>query len=126
MHALFALVASLALAAPASAQQAANAQSPVTEGKRTTKQPRTAQGNNRGYVVGKGGVARLSADSGAQAGSTDTSHAAPAESVEAAEAPPPPAAGAIGVNEPGVNRAVVPSLPIGVNEPGVNRASRPQ
>ncbi|MFC3100519.1 hypothetical protein [Altererythrobacter lauratis] len=116
----------MALAVPAAAQQPANGELPVAEGKRATEQARTAQGNNRGYVVGKGGVARLSADNGEQPGSTEMGDAAPAESFEPATPPPPPAARAIGVNEPGVNRAAAPDVPIGVNEPGVNRASRPQ
>jgi len=71
----------------------------------TTAPQAKAQANNRGYVVGKGGVARLR-ESGS--GAVD-----PERTAE------------IGVNEPGVNHKTrgKAAAPIGVNEPGVNRVA---
>lgn len=93
--------AALAAVPPGDGAQAKSGAHPPAQvdAERTPTQAK-AQGNNRGYVVGKGGVARLH-DADPAVGNT----------------------AGIGVNEPGANRAAH-AQEIGVNEPGVNRAIR--
>lgn len=68
--------------------------------------------SNRGYVVGKGGVARLANDAGAPDETTDDPTADQTVSTETQAQrlviktkSSPPVAEPIGINEPGINRA---------------------
>lgn len=80
------------------------------------------QGNNRGYVVGKGGVARAAAD-----GSGNTAQTPPAVERDAAAVTPPRDAASGLPTGKRIRGAKAPTgtgmNDIGVNEPGVNRAA---
>lgn len=118
------LIGTLALAAsPGVLAQDRGAPSQEAEVARDAGAPdRPAQGNNRGYVVGKGGVARAS--QGGNPHSDDLLESAdqdlPLPAAQTRTMPEPVGSAAIGVNEPGVNRAPQGPQTIGVNEPGVN------